>query len=45
MSMKEKILLRLYVLQKILLGKMEQVIEQEINYLHYLCIILLFLMQ
>jgi hypothetical protein len=43
--MKEEILLRLYALQKILLGKMEQVLEQEINYLHYLYIILLFQMQ
>nr|DAU35168.1 MAG TPA: hypothetical protein [Caudoviricetes sp.] len=42
MSMKEEILLRLYVLQKILLGKMEQVLEKEINCLHYLYTILLF---
>nr|DAO31383.1 MAG TPA: hypothetical protein [Crassvirales sp.] len=45
MSMKERILLRLCVLQKTLLGKMEQALEQEINYLHYLYIILLFQMQ
>lgn len=45
MSMKERILLRLYALQKTLLGKMEQALELGINYLHYLYIIHLFQMQ